>query len=125
MASLQQSLDTAEQLGLDDVDVEALSPYVIVEGAYSYLPLATPSSIRLIRISPDRVGKNITCTIHQFNEDNCPKFSALSYYWGDPTPTRTIFLGNLSERMHLCHLHENLWSFLESAREGKPFVTYL
>lgn len=86
---------------------------------YVYHPLKAPSSIRLVKILPDRVGDKISCTIEEFQDQEQPEYCALSYCWGDPAPTRTILLNGHERR-----LHENLWQFLRQMQESGRCSSY-
>ncbi|OCK75512.1 HET-domain-containing protein, partial [Lepidopterella palustris CBS 459.81] len=73
-----------------------------------YEPLDTSSSqIRLVQVS-STTGVAIRCAIETFDLDTYPEYEALSYTWGPPPPTRTIFLNGQQ-----FHVRENLWCFLD------------
>ncbi|KAF8846443.1 HET-domain-containing protein, partial [Acephala macrosclerotiorum] len=80
---------------------------------YTYQPLKTPSSIRLLKLLPGYVHGMISCTIEEFRDVERPDYHALSYCWGDPKPTRKILLNN-----HERGLHENLWQFLHQTLDA-------
>lgn len=68
---------------------------------------------------------NIAYTIHHFNDARHVRYSALSYHWGDPSPTHAIYLGESPSQMHLQPLHDSLWNFLYSVWQNKMTSTYL
>ena len=51
--------------------------------AYTYSPLTTTSSIRLLSLTKDDVF-GYSCCLHIVDLDSAPPFQALSYTWGDP-----------------------------------------
>lgn len=76
--------------------------------SFQYEPLDTSSSqIRLVQVS-STTGVAIRCAIETFDLDTYPEYEALSYTWGPPPPTRTIFLNGQQ-----FHVRENLWCFLD------------
>ncbi|KAF2809363.1 uncharacterized protein BDZ99DRAFT_357833, partial [Mytilinidion resinicola] len=60
---------------------------------YTYTPLPTPRSIRLLRIHPRR-SRTLHCTLetHTLGDPRTPAYDALSYHWGSSTRTHTILL---------------------------------
>lgn len=97
-----------------------LKPTATSSSKYQYRCLKTPSTIRLLKILPDLVdGKHIACTLQHFNQDELPPYAALSYYWGDGTPRKRIYIGNAANTgepettLHEHDLHESLWEFLD------------
>lgn len=88
---------------------------------YQHRRLESPSTIRLLKILPDLVNDRIACTLQHVDTDEFPEttYSALSYCFGDPTHTRTVYLGDAGDdpalpvRLHELGLHENLWGFLD------------
>lgn len=92
---------------------------------YTYRHLTCDSSVRLIRITQRPVSHDIVCTIHHFEDHEAPAYMALSYLWGDPAPTRVIWLGNSTDTLHIQQIHENLWQFLDVMCEQQAFDTYL
>ncbi|PMD38757.1 hypothetical protein L207DRAFT_634758 [Hyaloscypha variabilis F] len=91
--------------------------------SYQYQSLATPSTIRLIKILPDQVMGDIVCIIHHFDQAITPNlnYCAVSYRWGDPEPTQTIRLGDAAGNTHSHPLHENLWQLLHHLWQQKMF----
>lgn len=73
---------------------------------YDFQPLRE-NSIRLVQIQPVLRNDHISCNLNQY-DDNIPPYDALSYYWGDPKPTRKIYLNDT-----LIDIHEALWEFLD------------
>lgn len=68
------------------------------------------TQIRLLRFSsPD--SRTIDTTLSTFDLDDCPPYTALSYMWGPPTPTREILIDGCA-----FSIRENLWDFLDSIR---------
>ncbi|OAL22711.1 hypothetical protein AYO22_06939 [Fonsecaea multimorphosa] len=91
--------------------------------SYQYQRLGTAAAIRLIAVLPDRVDESIMCKIYDFPEADIPTsgYYALSYFWGDPTPTRTIHLEDRHGNTYPHALHKNLWQFLNHAWQKKSF----
>ncbi|KAH8749777.1 heterokaryon incompatibility protein-domain-containing protein, partial [Hyaloscypha sp. PMI_1271] len=50
--------------------------------------------IRLLTLHPGTRNDEIKCSLHVVSLFNCPAYEALSYAWGDPTPTRYDILLN-------------------------------
>ncbi|KAK3986013.1 heterokaryon incompatibility protein-domain-containing protein [Cladorrhinum sp. PSN332] len=96
-----------------------------MEDCYLHQSLDDQSNIRLIKLLPELVQGCIACGIQQFDASAAQnvRYHALSYYWGDPTPTRIIAITDLelSSKRHRYHLHENLWRFLHRAWELQLF----
>lgn len=93
---------------------------------YEYKLLSSPTAVRVIKIVPELVdGLHISCIIH--NSSHLPdtaEYQALSYLWGDSTPSRHIGLkdGNApGAQWQLYGLHENLWHFLDHLRTKEMF----
>jgi hypothetical protein len=81
-----------------------------------YTPLdRTARSIRLIMISPG-TDALIDCELYVFDLAHCPPFTALSYTWGPPSPTRDILLGGwrwtVRENLYLAltAIRRKLWN---------------
>lgn len=74
---------------------------------------------------PHLVKGNIAYTIHHFSDARHVRYSALSYHWGDPSPTHAIYLGESPSQMHLQPLHGSLWNFLYSVWQNKMTSTYI
>ncbi|KAJ4414980.1 hypothetical protein N0V82_007629 [Gnomoniopsis sp. IMI 355080] len=100
------------------------SNFIAAEGPYQYNALKSQSTIRLLKVHPDLFNDEIACTLQHVDKDKLQEkpYSALSYYWGDPKHTRTIFLGHAGDNpalpvtLHEQGLHENLWEFLDQMR---------
>jgi len=64
--------------------------------AYRYEPLAHHDSIRLLTLQPGLPGTNIFCDIEHTTLSECDDiylaYTALSYVWGDPADSRTLFV---------------------------------
>ncbi|KAK7745853.1 hypothetical protein SLS53_002571 [Cytospora paraplurivora] len=95
-----------------------------VDRVYEYRPLATPSTLRLIKIMPEQVDDCIACKLYTVDVQQHPdiKYEALSYVWGNPKHTQRIYLAREDEEEWSLHpLHENLWRVLRHAWELKMF----
>lgn len=79
---------------------------------YKHRPLPDKSWIRLIKIHPHVEDNHLSCALQHFitPSKTCPDYVALSYLWGDPTPTHTIYINGLPRK-----IHTNLWLFLRRA----------
>lgn len=75
--------------------------------------LRSNTCIRLIRIHAQLFRGDISCTLRIFESDtpNCLDYVALSYVWGDSTPTHTIYVNGLVYRVH-----QSLWELLSHRR---------
>lgn len=79
---------------------------------YDYQPLGE-NSIRLFQIQPALRNGLVACILNQF-DDHVPPYSALSYYWGDPKPTRKTYVNN-----SIFEIHEALWEFLDQMQQSE------
>lgn len=60
---------------------------------FQYSPLdSRKGEIRLVTLLPGKTGDAIRCTLSTACLDNAPKFTALSYVWGNPSETKPIIL---------------------------------
>lgn len=91
---------------------------------YTYRPLESLSTIRLIKILPEKIDGCVACVMSHFGSSETPPYTSLSYCWGDPTPTGKIYIGNDPSSMHERPLHENLLRFVESMWSQCEFSTY-
>ncbi|KAK8191035.1 heterokaryon incompatibility protein-domain-containing protein [Phyllosticta capitalensis] len=84
---------------------------------YEYSSLATPSTIRLIQVKKQKVNGVIDCAIRHVDYAKQPdfKYYALSYVWGDSSPTRQLYLTDPAGEKLILPIHENLWRFLNWA----------
>lgn len=80
------------------------------ESTFQHEPLPEKGWIRLVTVHPDLESGNIACTLQPFDGNTCPEYVALSYLWGDPTPTHSICVNGLPRR-----IHQNLWQFFHRA----------
>ncbi|KAI1610501.1 heterokaryon incompatibility protein-domain-containing protein [Exophiala viscosa] len=90
-----------------------------VSDIYQHRPLNDVSSIRLVELLPGLIGNELTLAMHHADLKEPPPYQALSYYWGDPAPVRTI---HINGRIH--RIHENLWQFLKQMWLDKKFHLY-
>lgn len=83
---------------------------------FRHAELRSNTCIRLVQIHAELLRGDISCSLQQYETDTqtCPDYAALSYVWGDPTPTHTIYINDLVYRVHW-----NLWKFLEHRRTTK------
>lgn len=89
---------------------------------YPYQPLPTATSIRLIRVLPDRIDGSIVCSIQTVDsgQQTEVQYQALSYLWGNPKPTRRVYIRDYNgDVLHEHHLHENLWQFLDKWQQPR------
>lgn len=95
----------------------------VAEDPHEFRALGSSTTIRLIKISPEKVNGCIACRVYHFDEkqQGAIKYHALSYLWGDSKPTRQIYLQDGSKEWRPFPLHENLWQFLDYARRQKLF----
>lgn len=94
---------------------------------YKHEKLASVSTIRLIKLKRKKIDGKIACTIchiEQATKDTL--YDALSYVWGDPTPTRSIYIKSTqTSEWHDFQVHENLWKFLNNAWDREVFDRWL
>lgn len=90
---------------------------------YEYRKLSTKTTIRLIKVCEEIVNGCIACRMYHFDEQQRGnvKYHALSYVWGDPTPTRQVYMQDQGTDWNTFPLHENLWQFLDHAWRHKRF----
>ncbi|KAG6358359.1 hypothetical protein INS49_014243 [Diaporthe citri] len=76
--------------------------------------LRSNTCIRLVQIHAELFRGDISCTLQQYESDiqTCPDYAALSYVWGDSTPTQTVYINGLVYRVH-----QSLWEFLCHTRK--------
>lgn len=92
---------------------------------YPYRPLATKSTVRLIKLEKLKVEYRIACKILHA-EQFTAEYDALSYVWGDDTPRRDILIYNDDDlEWTSFRVHENLWQFLDNAWQRKMFDRWL
>lgn len=78
---------------------------------YRLLP---KSSIRLLKVLPDKEKGLLVCTIQHFGENDVPSYVALSYLWGNATHTKHILIDHMDgKRPHSQGIHSSLWEFLD------------
>jgi hypothetical protein len=67
-------------------------------GRYIYEPLATNNHIRLIWLlessDPSQNEDQLRCEIRHFPLDDAPRYVGISYVWGAPNFTETLYCGN-------------------------------
>lgn len=108
--------------------------YPVEDHPYQYTRLASQDSFRLIKILPDLIDNQcISCIIseHSLAEaDDVPRvryqYRALSYVWGDPSRSKTIYLRD--EKIACFYrydIHVNLWQFLAHMWRKKEFECLL
>lgn len=98
-----------------------------------YSPLPSQDSIRLIKVVPELVeDRLIGCIIsehpHSQIDAGRVKYRALSYLWGDPTPSRRIGLKNGTipgSEWHTHSIHSNLWLFIAHMWRKEQFECLL
>lgn len=77
--------------------------------------------IRLLKIHPKLRDGYIACTLNQYHDFRfSPPYDALSYYWGDPKPTRNIWVNN-----SIVAIHEALWEFLDQMQRSQETETWI
>lgn len=83
---------------------------------FRHAELRSNTCIRLVQIHAELFRGDISCSLQHYESDTrtCPDFVALSYVWGDSTPTQTIYINGLVYRVH-----QSLWDFLSHSRTKK------
>jgi len=116
----------AEHAAMDDGGASLCNSRVSKNAQpYIYTPLRTKSTIRLVKILPEKKAGKVVGTIFHFEEAEAPRYHALSYLWGDATPAGAIYLGDTAADTYLRPLHANLLSFLDSMWEQTRFDIFL
>lgn len=83
------------------------------DSAYSYSLLpSSPTSIRLLILNPDFPRAEINCRLETVPLDSAPNYEALSYAWGPPLLTETIFIRGAPLRVT-----RNLFAALQNIRD--------
>ena len=88
---------------------------------YEYLPLPSPSSIRLLRLQPGLLPSPVQCLMSTYEIKDGPAFEALSYTWGQKIEHR-IGCDNdegngIENSGHYIDIHESLWLALQKLRD--------
>jgi hypothetical protein len=89
---------------------------------YEYAQLAHTDSIRLIELLPGSTASPLACHILDVHKNDAPEYEALSYAWGEPTMSSTVYevashatlhiTSNLSQALHAIrfeHTPRVLW----------------
>jgi hypothetical protein len=74
-------------------DVRLTQKLPFLQRSYRYEPLPSSTSIRLLELAPSIDSSEIRWSLKTFELHNLPKFSALSYTWGDwqtPVPCAPV-----------------------------------
>lgn len=107
-------------------------PVNVEDRPYQYTRLASQDSFRLIEILPGLIhDQHISCIISEYSlarAVNVPRaqYRALSYLWGDPAPSRTIYLRDETiADWYRYDIHLNLWLFLAHMWRKKQFECLL
>lgn len=85
---------------------------------YDFQPLPI-DGIRLLKIQPKLRNGDVACILNQYH-DHIPPYDALSYYWGDPKPTRKVHVNEV-----LVDIHEALWEFLDQMQRSQETETWI
>ena len=93
------------------LDVDTINFYRIVRmSKYTYQSLDKPESeFRLLRISKDPRTCRPQCSLRKYRLTTCPEYTALSYTWGEPTPTRSVAVDGAN-----IEVRQNLFDFLQA-----------
>lgn len=80
---------------------------------FGHAELRSNTCIRLVQIHIELFRGDISCTLqqHETDTETYPNYAALSYVWGDPTPTHTIYINK-----RIYRIHKSLWGFLSHSR---------
>lgn len=99
----------------------ARDPPISVEDQYQYEPLVAGDAVRVLNLEPAEDFQSPLCgfiTQHQpaveLLDPNGYRYSAVSYTWGDPTPSQKLFLRLDTE-----------WTFLPITRNADSLLRYL
>jgi hypothetical protein len=99
-------------LDAEDLNVDKEGSAV---GDYKYQPLDhTKQQIRLIRLlESEDEGDPICLYIDTFEISNAPRYTALSYVWGPPTPNHELYIEDERSQIVKSVVRENLYRFLQ------------
>ncbi|KAH6857227.1 heterokaryon incompatibility protein-domain-containing protein, partial [Alternaria rosae] len=96
---------------------------------YTYQPLDRPNSeFRLLKISKDPLTHQPQCTLQKYNLIDCPRYTALSYTWGEAAPTHSAAVegANIEVRQNLFDfLHAYTTEVWGSADTEKPVFYWI
>ncbi|KAK7514936.1 heterokaryon incompatibility protein-domain-containing protein, partial [Phyllosticta citriasiana] len=96
-----------------------------MKNEFPYDRLATPSTIRLVRLEEKKHHGLIVCTVC-YKEQSQFTYRALSYRWGDDTETRQIYLRRRpGGTRYLFPVHDSLGRFLDLAWNHRLFESWL
>lgn len=82
-----------------------------------------PDQIRLMRMYHGG-DSEIQCSLSSFSLDHCPRYTALSYRWGEDKPSNQIFLGGKAMLVQ-SNLHDYLKLMKVETQEGWIFIDFL
>jgi hypothetical protein len=81
---------------------------LVSDTSFKYSPL-NGSEIRIVALHPGTGSDQISCVIQNIDLNLSPKYRALSYTWGDPTPTHEILLNGqpfiVTDNLHSTFMH--------------------
>lgn len=94
--------DPSQEPGLESHD--AIDSSVTARGQHTngsrYLPLdKLTQQFRLLTLFPGTGTDPINCQLDVHLLNNCPRFEALSYYWGDPMPIAPITINAVTSKV--------------------------
>lgn len=101
-----------------------LTSDVPVEQAYEYLPLSTPTSIRVLNLHPcaaNSEDKQLHCTIEEVSLGSDPVFQAISYTWGENLFPCTLLCGSDTIKITQ-NLHDALQNFRQPDEELRIWI---
>lgn len=106
---------------MEDAVRGARDPPISVEDQYQYEALVAGDAVRVLNLEPADDSQSPLCgfiTQHQpaielLDPDGC-RYSAVSYTWGDPTPSHKLFLRLNTE-----------WTFLPITRNADSLLRHL
>lgn len=79
---------------------------------YSYEPLESPDTIRVLELLPGRDSDRIQCELRRTTRSEAPQYEALSYAWGDLSEKTEISCGGSK-----LEIQKNLYDFLKRLRD--------
>jgi len=106
------------QSRFEEVKFKAREP----KGRYNYLPLDNnkrSDPIRLISLLPGDSSQTIYCRIEIVTLQECPRYEALSYQWGDSESKYAIVLRNEAGEEWNHPVTDNLFAALQRLRKLK------
>lgn len=83
-------------------------------GEFKHRRLSDRDCIRLLRVENDLVDGLMAFSLKHYHTSSAPAYAALSYEWGDPTPTEIVLINGRIRK-----IHRKLWESLDELRKDR------